>query len=126
MTDAIGIVAVFCLVLGLMALGITRGFKRKLPKSPQPKIGMWVVDALLWSHFAPFGNPSYNDRVTGEVIKVNRNGTMTVRDWESGDELCCLGVGFLPADPHEEQLMRELRADQDIMEMGESPSKYVN
>ena len=122
--------AVFLLVLGLMGLGIAGTRKKQSQQEkpfvlPEAQLGLYV-EAILWPVVDVPAGLEYESTAVGQIIAIATDGTMTVRDWEHGDEHRCLSTGFNIVMHDEASIMHELRTAQDSIDMGESPSKSVH
>jgi hypothetical protein len=132
MITGLAMFVVFLLMLGLMALGITRGLGKKQSQQekpfvpPEAELGLYV-EAILWPVVDVPAQLEYEGTTTvGQIIAIAVDGTMTVRDWEHGDEHRCLSTGFTIVMHDEASIMHELRTAQDSIDMGEPTSKSVH
>ena len=123
--EALGLLVVFFAVLTLMGLGIRGYGPSTMHRHPQPVVGQ-CVEAILYPVLDIPAAVAVDRSVTGHITAVAADGTMTVREWDTGDEHRCLATGFSLVPPRQAQVMYDLRLEEDLKDIRNGPTRAIH
>ena len=125
MTEALLVLGVAYVVVTVIGVSITLRRRRRHGKRSSVRVGD-LVESIIWPIADVPGSIPYDNTAVGEVMEIRKDGTMVVREWDSGDEHPCLVAGSIPVSADEATIMRFLRREEDYQDIKKGPTQAVH